>query len=90
MIRKILEKLGPVYAAIIRQGVEDGVFNTPFPDEVGELILNLWFSLGDVSNRLLIGLDQKPENLKILETKLRIYENTTERILGAKSGCLFY
>lgn len=88
MARRVIEKLSPVYGAIIKQGVEDGIFNTPYPDEVGELILNLWYSMSDVAVGLLLGLEEKPENLKILKTKLRIFVHATERILGAEIGSM--
>lgn len=88
MIQKYLEKFGSVYSRIIRQGVQEGIFNTPFPDDTGELIMQLLFSMGDAFAKLFLELDEKPENLKIIEKKIRIYENATERILGAKEGSL--
>ena len=88
MIQKYLEKFGSVYSRIIRQGVQEGIFNTPFPDDAGELIMQLLFSMGDAFAKLFLELDEKPENLKIIETKFKIYENALERILGDKEGSL--
>jgi hypothetical protein len=85
---KNIERLGPVYSDIIRQGVQEGVFNTPFPEDAGELILQLGSSMGDVISRLLLEIDEKPENRDILWKKIRLYENTIERILGVQEGLL--
>jgi AcrR family transcriptional regulator len=87
-MRKAIEKLAPVYAAIIRQGVSEGVFDTPYPDDVVELILGMGYTLGELTAKLLFELDRKPENIKILERKLRMHEHTMERILGAEEGSL--
>ena len=85
---KNIEKLSPVYSDIIIQGVQEGVFNTPFPEDAGELILQLGLSMGDVISRLLLEIDEKPENRGILWKKIRLYENTIERILGVSEGLL--
>ncbi len=34
-----IEKLRPIYANVIRQGVEKGVFNTPYPEEAAHFML---------------------------------------------------
>ena len=88
MMRRAIEKLTPVYAAIIRQGVSEGVFDTPYPDDVVELILGMSYSLVEITAKLIFELDEKPENIKILERKLRLHEYAMERILGAAEGSL--
>jgi AcrR family transcriptional regulator len=88
MLRRTIEKLTPVYAAIIRQGISEGVFNTPYPDDIVELILGMWYSLGELTAKLLFELDRKPENIKILERKLELHEHAMERILGTEEGSL--
>lgn len=88
MMRRAIEKLTPVYAAIIRQGVSEGVFDTPYPDDVVELILGMWYSLSELTAKLIFELDKKPENIKILGSKLRLHEHAMERILGAEEGSL--
>ena len=36
----------PLLDKIIRQGVREGVFNTAFPDQIGELVLSLLYHIG--------------------------------------------
>jgi AcrR family transcriptional regulator len=35
----LMKKTGPLFARIIRQGVEEGTLTTPYPDKVGDIIL---------------------------------------------------
>jgi AcrR family transcriptional regulator len=88
MYMKSIEIMGPVYSKIIRQGVSEGVFNTQFPEDAGELILRLGSGMGDVFCELLLELDERPEKMEILWRKLRLYENTIERVLGVEEGLL--
>jgi len=87
-MKRMIEKMRPVYTAIIRQGVDEGVFDTDYADDAVELVLGLWSNLSDVSARLLFDLDEKPGNLDLLKHKLRMYEHAAERILGAREGSL--
>jgi len=88
MNMKFLEKFGPLYSSIIRQGVREGTFNTPFPDDAGELIIQLGTCMGENFARLVLELNEKPTNRKILQVKIKMYENTIERIVGAEEGSL--
>ncbi len=88
MNKKFLEKFGPLFSRIVRQGVRDGTFNTAFPDDAGELIIQLGTCMSDNFAILLLELDKKPSSRKILETKVKMYENTIERIVGAEEGSL--
>ena len=36
----------PLIVDIVRQGVQEGVFNTAFPDQIGELVLSLLYHIG--------------------------------------------
>jgi len=85
---KFLEKFGSLFSRIVRQGVREGTFNTPFPDDAGELIIQLGTCMGENISRLLLELDKKPSSRKILEAKIKMYENTIERIVGAEEGSL--
>ncbi|HTP07023.1 MAG TPA: TetR/AcrR family transcriptional regulator, partial [Anaerolineae bacterium] len=37
----------PLFVGIIQQGVAEGVFNTPYPDQIGELVLALLYHIAD-------------------------------------------
>ncbi len=40
-------RVTPLLTAIIRQGVQEGTFTTPYPDQAGEIVVSLFQSLGD-------------------------------------------
>jgi AcrR family transcriptional regulator len=88
MYVKNIEKMRPVYTEIIKQGVLEGVFNTPSPEDAGEMILLIGSGMGDVFSMLLLEMDEKPENREIIWKKMFMYENTIERILGVEEGTL--
>ncbi len=84
MFRRIAEKIGPLFAAIIRQGIKEGLFNTPDPDEIGDMLIKIGQSLNEKICELLLDRTKTPEQLcTIIERKTKLYEAVMERILGA-------
>ena len=73
---------------IIRQGIEEKVFTTRFPEQVAEIIAGVALSLLDSIIELM--LTPKPDQATFQKTKtiLDAYVDTIERILGASSGSL--
>ena len=89
MYRRMVEKNVPLFSVIIKQGIEEGVFHTSFPDDIAELLMQIGTALNETVCRLLIGKDENPDHLiKMLETKIRLYQDAMERILGAPQGSL--
>ena len=80
--------LVPEFAKIIQQGVEEKVFNTPFPRKAARLIFELAQILGDSTAKLFLEMDENPEILEKLEKEIDIYEDGIERIVGAKKGSI--
>jgi AcrR family transcriptional regulator len=89
MYRRMVEKSAPLFSTIIKQGIEEGVFNTQFPDDVGELLMQVGSVLNETICRLLIKKDEDPDYVvKMIETKMKLYQDAMERILGAPGGSL--
>ena len=86
MFMNSIEMLAPEFSKIIRQGVSEKVFNTPFPDEAARLIFEIGYILSGKVPQLIIDLDKNPENLNKVEKEYRVYENAIERIIGAEEG----
>ena len=84
--RKFTEMLAPEFTKIIRQGVKEKAFNTPYPDEAANLIFEIANTLSGKIPTLMVGLDKNPENLKKVEREFKVYENAIERIIGAREG----
>lgn len=80
--------LAPVFSQIIKQGLQEGNFFTPYPDEAARLFFELSFTIGERVPKLILEIDQHPENFcKIVEI-LDNYQFTIERIIGAKRGTI--
>jgi len=86
MFMSSMEILAPEFSKIIRQGVNEKVFNTPFPDEAARLIFELANTFSGKIPQLIMDLDKNSGNLNKVEKEYRVYENAIERIVGAEEG----
>src|SRR5664280_1724513 len=73
---------------IIRQGMQEGVFSTCYPEQVAETIAGITYGMADSMVGLMIADETTPVTLQKLETLLEAYFDTVERILGAPAGSL--
>ena len=87
MIR-LTRQFSPMLAGIIRQGVAEGVMNTPFPDQMGEMTLTLLQSLGNSYMELLFAETRPPDALQHSIELVAAYNDALERMLGTASGAL--
>ncbi|MBI5565057.1 MAG: TetR/AcrR family transcriptional regulator [Chloroflexi bacterium] len=87
MIR-MTRQFSPMLAGIIRQGVAEGVMNTPFPDQMGEMTLTLLQSLGDSYMDLLFAETRPPGALQHSIDLVAAYNDALERMLGTAPGAL--
>jgi AcrR family transcriptional regulator len=89
MYRRMVEKSAPLFSAVIKQGIEEGIFNSQFPDDVAELLMQVGTALNETVCRLLIKKDEDSDYLiKMIQTKIKLYQDAMERILGAPQGSL--
>jgi len=80
-----VERIAPIISTIIRQGIQEGVIKTPYPDQAGELFLSLWQTLGDSFSRMLLGQEA---DYSFVESTVAAYTDALERVLGTPSGSL--
>lgn len=85
--KNAVEETAPKITKVVRQGVEEGSLDTPFPGEVGSMILWIGMELEEeMANDLLSG-EQGVSSKKYLR-KFKAYENAIERMLGAPEGAI--
>lgn len=84
----LVKQTAPIFTAIIRQGIDEGTFTTPYPDQMGEIILSVLQGLGDTFVDALIFSEPVREDLDRISTAVAAYTDALERILGAASGSL--
>lgn len=86
MFKRNIEALAPEFAKIIRQGIEEGSFDPVDDRETAEMIFTMSMNLNETVVALMLEMDKKPENIDIIEAKLKAYEKAIERLLGAPPG----
>lgn len=82
------DMLAPEFTKIIRQGIAEGCFNVPYPDEAARMFFELFFTLSEKIPRLIIEMDRFPENVEKIERELENYQISIERIIGTKEGSI--
>ncbi len=88
MFQQSLKWLTPEFVKIIKQGIEEGYFNPADEVETAELIFSMSLSLSESTVKLLLEAERKPENIDKIERKLRVYQSSLEKILGASTGSI--
>jgi AcrR family transcriptional regulator len=84
VIRRIL----PLFSQIICQGNQEGVFSTAYPDQVGDVIFHLLYSMSDSYAEIFLA-DISPEtSLERMVSMVTVYSDAMERILGAPRGSI--
>ncbi len=83
-----IKRAAPLLAAIIRQGIDEGVFTISYPDHSGVVVLSLLEDLNETLVGLLLSLEPKRGDPRCLEDTVAAYTDALERVLGASPGSL--
>lgn len=73
---------------IIGQGVDEGVFDTCYPDDIGEIIILIGQSLAEKLAMMLLRTEGNGTPLPTVERKITVSQDAMERLLGAPSGSI--
>jgi TetR/AcrR family transcriptional repressor of nem operon len=81
----------PLLTDIIRQGIEEGVFTNPYPDQISNVIIYIMLGLSDQIIEMMISPEANKDSV-YLEREINAYigalTDAMERILGAQKGSL--
>ena len=83
-----ITRLAPWLSQIIQQGVEEGVFTTPYPDHAARMILSLLEDLGSAIVELLFMEEGERLDVPRMTQIGEATADALERLLGMKPGCL--
>jgi TetR/AcrR family transcriptional regulator, transcriptional repressor for nem operon len=83
-----IQRIAPMLAEIVRQGIAEGVFTTTYPEQIGSMIWGLAQGIGDNVAGLLLSEEPPADALPRLEAIVGAYSEAIERILGAPAGSL--
>jgi AcrR family transcriptional regulator len=75
-----LETVGPL-AHIFKEGIKEGIFNTPYPEDAAK-------AFNGISGMVLQGIDGADHNPEEIKRKFIIIFDFVERILGTESGAI--
>jgi AcrR family transcriptional regulator len=81
----VRQQRAPLLNEIVRQGIREGAFTIAYPDQAGDVILSLLQGMGNAHAKLLLSLDQEPDEQRSIETSVAIhavYMDAIERVLG--------
>jgi AcrR family transcriptional regulator len=82
MNMKNTERTLPLYTKIIKQGINEGCFETTYPDKTALVITNLWVGLGE---RMVQELLNNPD-VEEIKKNIGAYVEAVEKILGMEKG----
>jgi hypothetical protein len=88
----IVAQRAPLLAEIVRQGIDEGAFTTPFPEQAGEVLMALLQGMGDAHARLLfVSADERDQQRRVeaIVATHAAYMEAIERVLGAPANALY-
>ncbi|MEZ4867920.1 MAG: TetR/AcrR family transcriptional regulator [Caldilineaceae bacterium] len=72
----------PLLTPVIRQGVDEGVFTTPDPDDIGEIIMTIVHTLAETAALLILTTARDQAVLPTIEHKAAVARRAIARLLG--------
>lgn len=87
----VVKQRAPLLTAIVRQGVAEGSFTTPYPDQAGEIMMALLQGMGNTHAQLLLADDLAGDDTQRVEAIVAThiaYMAAIERVLGAPPHAL--
>lgn len=81
------EHAAPLLAELIREGIAEGVLDTPFPEQASQVVLALLQGVGDALGRLVLAPHSDDAQARA-DLLVAAYDHALERVLGLPSGSL--
>jgi AcrR family transcriptional regulator len=78
----------PHLTDVVRQGIQEKVFRTSYPDHVGRVVTSLLYDLGDALGHMILSPGPNGAEFRDAEATAAAYTDALERALGAAPGSL--
>ncbi len=88
MNKRTVETTLPLLSKVFAQGKNEGSFNIEYPVETAHIVLLFGTSLGEYNAKLMMSLEENPDNINELQRHLNLYQMSVQRILGAPEGSI--
>ncbi|HET8841371.1 MAG TPA: TetR/AcrR family transcriptional regulator, partial [Ktedonobacteraceae bacterium] len=83
-----INRIVPLLSLIIKQGVEEGVFTTPYPEQTARMIAVLRDDFGTATAELYLSKADPTSTIQEVTQRANATMDALERLLGVKSGSL--
>ncbi len=91
-IKKVKEKNTiyylPIMNLIIKQGIDEGIFETPYSDTIGEMIIRLSNDFSDTIARAFVNYRAYDDLTGFLQERIELLMHCIERLIGIKNAHL--
>jgi AcrR family transcriptional regulator len=85
--RKVaVQRLSPLMARIVEQGLAEGVFSARPPEAVGRVLVSLILGANEAAVELYVARKARTVTFETVVETLKAYEEAFDRIVGAESG----
>jgi AcrR family transcriptional regulator len=84
----VIKRITSLLTGIIHQGIQEGVFTTSYPDQVGEVIVSLGFDFQEIIGWQILSFDPQRDDMLSIERTVAVYTDAIERVLGAPKDSL--
>ena len=88
MNKRSTELTLPLMSKVFEQGKNEGVFDIEYPEATARIILFFGTSLGEYNAKLMMSLDENPDNIEEMKKHFNLYQTSIQRILGAPEGSI--
>ena len=86
--RMTVRLMTPRFSAVIKQGIDEGVFNVASPDETATVLLSVMLGFQEQATHLFIARQANTIPFEVVERTVAGYTAAYERILGIPNGSL--
>jgi len=86
--RMTVRLMTPRFSAVIKQGIDEGVFNVASPDETATVLLSVMLGFQEQATHLFIARQANTIPFEVVERTVAGYTAAYERILGIPKGSL--
>jgi TetR/AcrR family transcriptional repressor of nem operon len=83
-----IKRVAPLLETIIRQGMQEDVLTTIYPDTIGEVMVSLSLDLTETLGKLLLASEAEHDKFLRIERITATYTDALERILGLPPASL--
>ncbi|KUO75254.1 MAG: hypothetical protein APF77_22320 [Clostridia bacterium BRH_c25] len=86
IIENVMGRAKPLYTGLIKQGVDEGVFDTVYLEESAEMYIYLVNRLKESIMRMLVSNESKPMGFEDIGRNVLFYEDLINKMLGTKKA----